>query len=74
VRVKVLPRRYLLDRRARRTLVIEDEVPHRHHSSHRKRYQIPPEFKHERRHDYAEREHNHRRHIEYRRRSGHQPH
>jgi hypothetical protein len=68
VRARVLPRHIFLDHRVRRALVIRDAAPYRHHETHRERYRAPQDFKHDRQRDRTEREHNHRRHEDYRRR------
>ena len=73
VRVKVLPKRYALDHRVRRTLVIKDELPYRYHARHREHHRLPADFRYDWQHDKAEREHNHRRHMEYRQRRHHPP-
>ncbi len=71
VRVRVLPSRIYLDHRLRRTVVIPDAPPYRWHERHREEHALPPDFRRDRGHDRAERDHNYRRHLEYRERSRH---
>lgn len=65
VRVRVLPSHLYLDHRARRPLVIRTVKPYKKYEAHRERYGPPHDFKRDRAHDRAEREHNRRRHKEY---------
>ena len=71
LRTRVLPRHIVLDHRLRRPLVIREPVPYRHHASHRERYGPPPDLRRDARNDRFEREHNERRHREYRERWKH---
>ena len=72
LRVRALPPHIVLDHRVRRSLVIRDPQPYRHHEQHRAQYRAPPAFRHEPRYDRPEREHNRRLHEEYRKRWDHQ--
>ena len=69
-RGRVLPNHIWLDHRVRRPLVIREPEPHRWHETHRERYRLPHDLRLDRTHDRGEREHNRRRHEEYRQRSG----
>ena len=71
VRVYALPQHIALDHRVRRTLMIREAEPYHRHEKHRQHYRLSRDFRLDRAHDRAERDHNHRQHQEYRRRSGH---
>jgi len=72
LRVRVLPRSVYLDPRVRVTLRIDDPRPYVRHREHRAAHPPPPGYRFvpDRDRDRAEREHNLRRHEEYRERYG----
>ena len=67
VNIRALPSHIHLDHRHRKPLVTHDPRPYRHWHDHSKRYRAPRGYRPEPRHDRREREHNARRHHEYRR-------
>lgn len=70
-RVRVLPPSILLDHRLRRTVVIKEREPYHHFDRYREEHRPPPGFRPDPRYDRPERDHNRRRHEEYRKRWEH---
>jgi len=68
IRARVLPANVLLDQRARRVIVVEGRKPYQWHNAHRKRFKLTRNFALGWKPDQAERLHNHRQHLRYRRR------
>jgi hypothetical protein len=67
VAIHRLPEHIYLDHQVRRKLIIREAKPYHRYAFHRERYPAPRDFRHDRRHDRAEREHNRREHRLYNR-------